>query len=223
MKKLYGKGALQLIPTGNGVIFIALQGMVEEKTVVSYKMFSYNDNKTSLITRSVYLLAKFGNNFQFFEKNLEDYINCKTAFLPDHKILISYPSGKSYIFDNECNLKWEGYLTYKDHGPADIAVSQKSFWCSFPEGGAIIRYSLNTMREEIRVGGGSSVAFMEPEGLFLVDDSLYIASSASNTIKVLNTASYIVEDYLTLEEPIHQYLVINKNEVFLTSSGLYTN
>ncbi|OJU13946.1 MAG: hypothetical protein BGN88_10995 [Clostridiales bacterium 43-6] len=221
MRKLYGKGALSLLPTGNGFIFIALQGMKEDKSVVSYKMYSFSDNKVSLITRSVYLLAKFGNNFEFFEKTLEDYINCITAFLPDHRIMIVYPTGKGYIFDNDCVLKWEGYLTYRDHGPADIAVCDKTFWCSYPDSDAIIRYSLNTMRDEIRVGGGSSKALAEPEGLFFQNDTLYIASSGSNSVKKLNVSSYAIEDYLTGEEAVHQYAMINGHEIIHTESGLY--
>ena len=222
MKKIYAKGAFQLIPTGKGFVFVAQQSEKEGKFVVSYKFHSFEDNSTSLVTRNVYLMAKFGNHFDFYAGELGDYINCRTVHLPDQRLLIVYPTGEAYLYDADCTMKWSGEFKYRGVGPADTAVAGNSVWCTFPETGALIKYSLTTMRSELRVGGENSKRLLEPYGLFLNDDGDMMITSASNgTIQKMNLHSYTLEEYGALQEPVYQYFKNGGTEIVLSESGIY--
>ena len=221
MKKLYSSGALQLIPAAKGFVFMAKQNEVEDKFVVAYKLYDLETFRESLVTRSVYLLAKFGPNFKFFEKELEDYINCVTVLLPDHGVFIAYPGGKCLRYDSECRLLWQGSVTYQSYGPGATALGGDGIWLSFPECDTVVKYKLSTMRPELRVGAGRSDLFIRPGALYLEDGFLYVCSSSINKITRLKLSTFETEDYGSYIEPVKQFVKLDRRELVLTDSGIY--
>ena len=221
MKRLYGKGALHMIPVNDGFIFAAMQSAYEDKVVVSYKLFSFESGAVSPVTRSVYLLAKFGNNFKIFERQVKDYLNCKVLNTADRKVFVFFPNGDATAYDPDAAILWNGALIYKEKGPSDGVISGRQLWCSFPESDSVVRYNIRTMREELRIGGGKTPAFTQPEGLWLADDSLLVCNTGTNRIREININAYTVQDYAVFEEPVHQYIKVNSNEIVLLDSGIY--
>ena len=221
MKKLYGEGALQLLPLPDGFLFVARQSEYEDKLVVSYQMYSFERGTVSPVTRSVYLQAKFGPNYSFFEQQLGDFINYKCVSLPEKRLLALYPTGESKIFAPDGEVVWEGKLTYKEFGPSDAVCSGKSVWVAFPGGDTIVRYNAKTMREELRIGSKRDNAFSKPCGLWLNESNLMVSNAVSMGIEQVNTETYTVEQYAQFEEPVYQYMKINSNEIVLLESGIY--
>lgn len=82
MKQIYGYGALQMLPCQNGVVFVAVQEEHDGKATIVYRMFDCENSTVSAVTRSVFLLSKFGNLFQKFDGSPRDFLPCKTALLP---------------------------------------------------------------------------------------------------------------------------------------------
>lgn len=221
MKKIFNENAIHMLPLPKGFIIASKQNEYNDKIIVAYKMVSFEDGSITSITRNVYQLAKFGNNFKSFEIQLKDYLNCRTVLLPDRRLFAVYPDGNATIFDTEARVEWQGTLIYKNHGPADIALHGHTLWASFPESNALIRFNLRTMREELRIGGSSDSAFSSPEGLWVNGDSLLVCNPGSNKIGEVNLKTYTVYEYAEFDEPVHQYIKVNSNEMVLLDSGVY--
>lgn len=221
MRKLFNDNAIHMLPLPNGIIIAAKQNEYDDKIIVAYKKISFEDGSTSAITRNVYLLAKFGNNYKSFEIQLKDYLNCRTVLLPDNRLFAVYPDGNVIIFDAEARVEWQGTLKYKNYGPADIALHEHTLWASFPESNALIRFNLRTMREELRISGSADSAFSNPEGLWVMDDTLLVCNPGSKKINQVNLKTYTVYEYAEFEEPVYQYVKINSNEIVLLKSGVY--
>lgn len=221
MKKIYAKGALSMLASGNGFIFPAMQSKMENDYVISYKFHDLVTGNTSLITRSVYLLTKFGNHFDTFEQHLDDFINCKTAQLPNHRIFVTYPDGRAMIFDSNGNKKWNGILKYKGFGPADVAVDGNFIWCTFPENNAVIKYNSASMRHDFIIGGSASGGLNEPHGVFLENQKLIVTSANNGSICAIDLETFHMESIAWLDEPVYQYLKTYNSEIVLSESGIY--
>ena len=172
------------------------------------------------ITRGTYLVTKFGNCYQHFEDSPEEYVTCKTAFLPDGRIFVLHNNGKSSIYDSNGSPVWEGEMHYKGFPAQNIAVDRRYLWASFSEEGAIKRYNLRTMHEELRIGGREST-FVNPQGLWIDGDFLLVCCARSHKIQIVNLKTYTVEDFHTFEEPVWQYIKVNSHEFVLLDSGVY--
>lgn len=222
VKKIFGNDAIHMLPLPGGFIIANKQCEYPDHIVVTYKMATLETNVLNAVTRNVYQLAKFGNNFKQFEQILKDYLNCKTLQLPGGKLFSVYPDGKAAIYSSSAEPVWEGYLKYKDLGPADVVRQGDLLWASFPESNALIRYNLNTMREELRVGGGEHSAFSFPTGLWIEGDKLLCCNTDANRILEMDLSTFSVYDYAEFEEPVKQYIRVADTEIVLLESGVYT-
>ena len=222
-EKLYPKGVYDLLPTGRGFVFIAEQNRTDDgNIVIAYKHHSFSESATTLVARSVFLLAKFGPNYAFYQKNLPDFINCRAASLPGYRTLIVLPTGEAMIYDNDCVLKWQGAFQYKDLGPADIAPDGDFLWCSYPENNEIIKYNLKTMRMDMRIGSPGSDGLPAPYGIFINQDhEMIVTSGETDMIYKLNLETFFMEQYQVLTEPAYKYIKVESNEVILTDSGIF--
>jgi len=220
MKRIFGAGALDLLPLPGGFAFAAAE-TVEEKQVVAFNVYSIDKSKLSSVTRAVYQMAKFGQDRKNVIQGVKDYLNCMAVNLPDGHILLAYPDGKAKIVNDDGHAVWKGEFIYKDHGPAALVVVGNSLWGSFPESNCLLRYNLRGMREDLRLGGNQP-NFGEPFGLFKMDeDDLLVCNRRMCAIKQVNTQSYTVNDYAEFEEPVLDYAKIGAHEYVRLKSGIY--
>ncbi len=221
MKKIYDKSAMAILPYGDNIVFVAAEKQVDDKYIVSYKMYNFNDGAVTQIRRSTYLEAKFGNDFLYYSKIFPDFINYKCARLTDGRMIAIYPKGDAVIFDQNNDIVWEGSLKYRNSGPSGVTCIDNSIWVSFPEGDTILRYNAFTMREELRIGGKKDNAFSKPRGLWSEGKNLIVCNHAGKCIESVDTSSYVVEKYAQFDEPVYQYVKCGAFEVVLLESGIY--
>ena len=124
---------MSMYPLPKGFIIIAKKSAMAEKLVVSYKLISFENGTMSPITKSVYQLAKFGNNFKTFEMQVPNYVTCKTASLDNQRLFVVTPDGTAKVMDHNGYVQWQGTMKYKGYGPSDISVQGHTMWASFPE------------------------------------------------------------------------------------------
>ena len=96
-----------------------------------------------------------------------------------------------------------------------------ALWASFRENGVLVRYSLHTMREELRIGGGQASTFSKPEGLWVDGDKLVVCNAGSKKLWQVDLKTYAVADCMEFEEPVHQYVRIDDYELVVLDSGVY--
>ena len=153
MKLVYSGQAIGLLPMQNGAIFAAKQKSLEHKIVISYMLYPFDSLKASPSTKSVYLLAKFGNRFREIEQQLNGYISCSAVALPGGKQLIVYPSGAAGLFDREGRAERGFTMQHEGNGPTGLCFHKGSVWAAYPEAGAIISYDPERFRQTMRLGG----------------------------------------------------------------------
>lgn len=221
MKKIYDKSAMAILPCGQNFVFVAAEKQVDDKYIVSYKMYNFSDDTISQIRRSEYLETKFGSDFLYYSKIFPDFINYKCATLSDGRMIAVYPNGDAVVFSKKGDIVWEGTLKYRNSGPASVACIDNSIWVSFPDGDTILRYNALTMREELRIGSQKDNAFSKPRGLWADGKNLIVCNSAGKCIESVDTNSYVVEKYAQFDEPVYQYVKCGAYEVVLLESGIY--
>lgn len=221
MQQIFGENAVQIVGAPDGVIIVVADEIVGDQASVSYRYYSFSNEKLSRTVRDVYLRGKFGEDFETYVPHFKDFINYNGTELPDDRTLFIYPTGESCIFDSLNEVVWRGELKYKEFGPCDAVCIGRSVWVSFPEGDTILRYNARTMREELRIGSKKDNAFSRPCGLFADGTRLVVCNTASNCIELVDTESYTVERYAAFEEPVHQYIKPAGKEVVRLDSGVY--
>lgn len=219
MKRICDTQILQVQPCQTGFIFVE-KGKEEEKTVISYKMLDFERTSFNPVTRNVYLLAKFGNRFEQFDENPETFIHMKTLFFPERYVMICDTKGMAGLYTGDGVLRYQRSLTYQGEVPCDFVLGDDCFWASYPKGGAVIRYSLHNLRQELRIGGGAS-RLPSPKGLFFLHHTLLFCSPSEKKVFQLNTETFEMDEYHTFEEPIHNYYKYNSRELVVLDSGVY--
>lgn len=223
MKKIYGEGVVSMLPSSRGFVFTTLQTESENDTkgVVSFRQYNFDTGKTELMTKSVYLLHKFGNQYESFIAGVEDYVYCRTVQLPDARMLLVHIDGNACLLAADGTVKWEGSLKYKGFAPSDTIGDGDAIWCAYPESNAVIKYGVKLMRQEFRISTGASGGILEPTGLYQSGDSLVMTSGADGVIKSIDLDDFHVETIAEFGEPVYQYLKIDSNEIIHAKSGIY--
>ncbi len=219
MKQIFNARILQVQPCQTGFIFVEQQ-VEEEKTVVTYKMLDFERSSFNPVTRNVYLLAKFGNHFQQFEENPQAFLHAKTLFFPERFVMICDDEGTASLYTGDGVLRYQRSLVYGGEVPYDFVLGDGCFWASYPENGAVIRYSLHNLRQELRIGGGAS-RLPSPAGLYYQHEKLLFCSPSEHKVFQLDPVTFEMEVYHSFEEPIHNYYKYNSHEIVVMDSGVY--
>ncbi|MGN0173044.1 MAG: hypothetical protein ACI39F_01265 [Acutalibacteraceae bacterium] len=224
MKQLYGSGVLTIAPCNRGFVFSEVyksEDNGKEKNLIAFNQHSFDTGITNAITKGAYLNSIFQNHSEFLREEIGDYINIITVFTPNFGIIMLSPNGIAKVYDYNCRFKWKGNLKYKGYAPADAVIYGDSLWCSYPDSNTLIRYNTNSMRQEFKISSGVGGEFVEPYGLFIVEDELIITSQSTGLIQKMAFKDYKVETLYDLPEPVKKYIKVDSNEVVLTESGIY--
>ena len=209
-----------LHPLPDGFLYSYLVEQEGEQVAVSYKMVSFSGGKISNVTKSVYMLTKFGSAYKGFMKKIKNYLTCFALPLENGHCFVIERDGSAALFGAEGGEIWSGTLLYKKASPGGIAVNGDSLWISFTDSNVLIRYDLKSLRQELRIGGEHS-PFNKPSGLFPAGSKIFICSLEDNCIWKMDTATYDAELYFPFDEPVKDYKFIQKYEIAVLESGIY--
>lgn len=220
MKKVFSGTVYEVMPLSDGIIFSYCKDVIEENTVVAYKMISFENGQFTDVARNIYLLTKFGNNYKAVAALCGNYITAKSIVLPNGKVFLLLPDGTAKLLDIDATPIWTGELKYRGCEASDITLYKNALWASFAECNVLLRYNIATMREELRIGGNSS-PFDKPKSLFIDGDGVMVSNAGSNKLIQVNLNSYNVFEYEQFTEPVKQYVRVGDNRFAVLESGLY--
>lgn len=220
MDQITNLKAISMLPSSDGIIFAYCAEELEDMCRVGFKMVSFSSGKVSSVTKSIYMLTKFGVNYKTFANKIKNYLTCFSILLDDGQTFIVERDGSAILFDADGKELWTGKMLYKNTAPGGIAPLGGSLWASFPEYNVLVRYNLKTLRQELRIGGENS-PFQKTVGIFPAGSKLFVCNSGSNSVWKLDTTNYATELLHQLDFPVYDYLFINNYEIILTDSGLY--
>lgn len=220
MKKVFSGEVYEVLPISNGIIFSYCKDVIEENTLVSYKMITFDNGRFTDIAKNIYLLTKFGNNYKAVAALCGNYITTKSIVLPGSKVFLLSEDGTAQLLGADAAPVWTGELKYRGGAATDIALYKNALWASFADCNVLLRYNLTAMREELRIGGNKS-PFDKPSGLFIDGDTVMVSNVGSSKLIEVNLNTYSVFEYEEFSEPVRQYVRVGENRFAVLDSGLY--
>ncbi|MEG1614835.1 MAG: hypothetical protein RR343_05065, partial [Oscillospiraceae bacterium] len=213
---------LDIIPFPKGFVIVMGDSRDSKGNFkVTFKAFDFALNELTHITKSVYLLNKFGPAYKSIADQIGDYVSCAAGILPNKKVQIVYPTGEMGTFDVDGTLLWTGDLIYHDSPVRSAAVDDKYIWCTVPKHNSIIRYSPTLKKVDFRIGGEKSSVFGRPMSICKVDNNLYVCNKGSLNISCVNLDNFVVSEYKTFDEPVLRYFQTLNKEIVVLASGVY--
>ena len=171
---------------------------------VNYSVVNFATGEQEVITKSAYLLRKFGSAFQKISTEIPNFVQCDAAVLYDRRVLVIYPNGEAGIFDREGTLEWNGMFQYHDAPVKHLALEEKYFWSVCPGENAVIRYACQNMKVDLRIGGKDAQTFVNPQHICQYNGDLYVACGG-NKIRKIDGMDYTVSDYRTFSQQVKRY------------------
>lgn len=221
MTKVISVKLIDVISFSKGLIFVRKEALEDSSFKVSFFSYELDTKKIAPVTKSVYLLNKFGSSFSQIAQQLGDYVSCSAGKLPDGNAVVLYATGEMGVFDPEGELFWTGDLFYRDAPARDLAIENKHIWCTVPEHNCIIRYSTLVNKIVMRIGGDDSGTFQNPTGISAFDNQLFICNQGSKLINTINLEDFSVRQFRRFDEPVHKYMRVGDDEFVLLDSGVY--
>ncbi|MDR1630583.1 MAG: hypothetical protein LBS36_10295, partial [Oscillospiraceae bacterium] len=203
MTKVISIKLIDVISFSKGLVFVRKEALQNESFKVSFFNYDIDTQKIAPVTKSVYLLNKFGSSFSPIAQQLGDYVSCAAGKLPDGNAIVIYPTGEMGVFDPSGELFWTGDLFYRDAPARDVAIENKHIWCTVPDHNCIIRYSTVVNKIVMRIGGDDSGTFGNPVAISAFDNKLFICNQGSRLINTVDLENFSVKTYRRFDEPVH--------------------
>ncbi len=221
MKKILNVNVTDIVPFSKGLIFVKRDQLPDGTNKVSFFSYDAHTGEITTVTKSVYLLNKFGMAYEKISSKLGDFISCETAKLPNHHTIVIYPTGEIGYFDDKGRIIKTGDLYYNNAPARDAAFDGNSIWCVVPQRNAVIRYSISAQKIIMRIGGDNNTAFNLPISVSAYDNSVYVCNQASCEIRKIDIDTLNVTDYLEFQEPVNKYFRFKDKEIVVLNSGIY--
>ena len=128
MKKVFSGEVYEVLPISNGIIFSYCKDVVDQSTVVAYKMITFDNGRFTDIAKNIYLLTKFGNNYKAVAAICDNYITAKSIVLPNSKVFLLSADGEARLLGADALPVWTGELKYRGCNATDIALYKNALW-----------------------------------------------------------------------------------------------
>ena len=196
----------------------------EDKTNLQnlqFKRISVLNDTAREIDPDQFKLLKFGFDFDWINSQIDDYLFTLCRRSESGMLFTVSGEGAVKVFDKKGNLINQGDFCHQDCRPVDIAIGDGVIWASYPELNTIVRYNISSLRQELRIGGMQSKVLNSPCGLLLQGQQLYICNAASNKILLMDTANFTVQEHLSFDEPVYEFIKIEGFNIVRLKSGVY--
>ncbi len=220
MKKIFDGKIYEVLPKSDGIIFPYQKAVVDQGDIVWYKMLSFENSLLTDVSENIYWNIKFGSNYLTATQLCRNFVSVKSLILPNGRLFLCADNGQAFFVDPDGMINIAGELKYRDQVPSGIAFYKNSIWASFADTNVLIRFNINTLRAELRIGGKNS-PFDNPCGICIIDNFAYVSSGSANNIIKVDLENYSVDELYRFEEPVRSYVKSGKFEFALLDSGLY--
>jgi len=210
-----------VIAFSNGIIYTKKTVLENGSVKVNFYGYDIKRMQKTPVTKSVYLLSKYGAGYKKIAEQLGDYVSCDADILPTKQVVVVYPSGETGIFSPEGEMLWSGDLQYHDGDICGVAADGRQIWSVVPGKNCVVSYSISHKKFSMRIGSEESTSFQNPVSISKYDDDLYICNAGSNKVRTISLRDYSVNDFRIFDEPVYKYLRSCGKEIVVLESGVY--
>ncbi len=210
-----------IIAFSNGIIYT--KKSVLENGAVKVNFFGYDIKRMqdTQVTKSVYLLNKYGAEYNKIAEQLGDYVSCDADIMPSKHTVVVYNSGESGMFSPSGDMVWSSDLNYQGCEINGVAADGRQFWSVVPDKNCVVSYSISHKKFSMRIGSPESTSFQHPVSITKYDNELFVCNTESRKVRTINLNDYSVSDFRIFDEPVYKYLRSCGKEIVVLESGVY--
>ena len=223
MIRIVSLDIVDLLPFPSGVLFALKEKTERGGEKIAFYSFDVATSSIGAVTRSAYLLTKFGPAYMSIAEKLKDHITCETTRLVNGQLFLVYASGETGWFDEKGALIASGDVHYRGCAARTAAADPdgKHLWSVVPEQDLIVKYTPVENRIVMRMGGDGSPSFRSPSSVFVHEDALFVSNPGANKVNRVSLADFSLKDHRVFEEPVYRYLISGGREFAALRSGVY--
>lgn len=210
-----------IIAFSNGIIYTKKKELDNGSVRVRFYGYDVKRMQGTPVTKSVYLLNKYGSEYKKIAEQLGDYVSCDADVLPTRQTVVVYPSGEMGLFSADGEMLWSEDLAYHDAEIRGAACDGRLIWSVVPDLNCVVSYSLSHKKFSMRIGSETSEAFQHPVSIARYNDELFVCNRDSNKVRTINLKDYSVSDFRIFDEPVYKYLRTCGKEIAVLESGVY--
>ncbi|MBQ8765774.1 MAG: hypothetical protein IJZ16_03120 [Clostridia bacterium] len=220
MKKITNS-IYDIIAFSNGIIYTRKTVLENGSVKVNFYGYDIKRMQNTPVTKSVYLLNKFGPEYKKISEQLGDYVSCDADITADKHTIVVYETGETGIFSSDGDMIWSCDINYHGCEVNGVAVDGNQFWSVVPDKNCIVSYSIAHKKFSMRIGSLESPSFNHPVSISRYDSDLYVCNTESCKIRKISLKDFSVSDYKSFDEPVYKYLRSCGKEIFVLESGVY--
>ncbi|MFR5876253.1 MAG: hypothetical protein ACLUFN_07160 [Eubacterium sp.] len=186
----------------------------------NYFILNFETGEKEVVTKSAYLMRKFGPNYEKITESIANYVQCDVAVLTDKNVLVIFPNGQTGLFDSAGGMKWNGTLKYNDKIVSGIATDNDYFWSCCKDENCVIRYSSDNIKVDIRIGGKEATTFTKPDFVSADDEYIYVCCDGLKVRKI-DKSNFTVSDVKGSYIGLKKFYKLGKFSIICTSDGAY--
>ena len=223
MIRIVSLDIVDLLSFPSGVLFALKEKTERSGEKIAFYSYDVATNSIGAVTRSAYLLTKFGASYMNVAEKLKDHITCDTAKLANGQLFLVYPSGETGWFDENGKLISSGDVHYRGCAARTAAADPdgKHLWSVVPEQDLIVKYTPAENRIVMRIGGDGSASFRSPCSVSVYEDALFICNPGANKVNRVSLTDFSLKDHRQFDETVYRYLVSAGREFVALRTGVY--
>ena len=140
--------------------------------------------------------------------------------MPDRSVLVIYPTGETGLFDSNGELVKDGVLDYNGSPVSGIALDGEYFWSVCQKENCVIRYFIDGVKVDIRVGTAEQNTFPNPHFVSSDDEYVYVCCEHRRVRKIDKT-DFTVSDVSKTYSDLMGYYRFGKYAIIIKPDGAY--
>ena len=195
LKKISNKEIADVIKYGEHKVIV-----VEKVPVIasgSYKANYYIIDLETLekevITKSAYLMTKFGYAYKEICDSIASPIQCDAVVFSNREVFIIYKNGQCGLFDSKGKMLWNRTLEYNGAVVNGLALDGEYIWCCCESENCVIRYSLDNFKVDLRIGSRDAKTFIRPSSITADEENIYVCCD-SKQLRSISKKDLTVSD-----------------------------
>ncbi len=223
MEKISNREIVDVVRfTDNKVIVVEKKPVIEGSGYKpNYFIVNVDTLEKEVITKSAYLMKKFGPSYKRITETIANFVQCDAAILSDRSVFIIFPNGQCGLFDSNGKVIWNDTLSYNGKPVTSLALDGNYIWCCCREENCVIRYSLETkLSVDIRIGAKEAKTFILPSSLSSDRDNIYVCCNSAK-LRRISKGDFTVSDLGAPIPGLQKFYRIKDHALICTSDGAY--
>lgn len=225
MVKICNREVIDVVRYGNNkAIFVEKKPMPDDvcRYKVGYFVLNFDTGEKEVITKNAYLMQKFGSNYQKISDTLGNFVQCEAWHLPNRSVLVVFDNGQAGLFDSDGRLKRDGLLSHNDSPVCGVAPDGDCFWSYCRSENCVMRYFVDGIKLDIRIGGRDAGTFNRPNFVSADDDAVYVCCDYS-TVRVIDKSNFTVSDLGRSYGDLRRFYRFGEYGVVCTGTGTFVD